>query len=55
VIQDDDGDLLIADDFSRHEFAVYEDVFDNVTVKNFTFKRSFSMSDVLYLRSLMTS
>ena len=50
VVQDDAGELLIADDFSRHEFAVYEDIFDNVTVKNFTFKRSFNMSDVFYLR-----
>ena len=50
MIQDDDGDLLIADDFSRHEYAVYEDVFDNVTVKEYTFKRFFPMSDVIYLR-----
>ena len=50
VIQDDDGDLLIADDFSRHEYAVYEDIFDNVIVKEYTFKRSFPMSDVIYLR-----
>ncbi|MCT3264326.1 phage portal protein [Lactiplantibacillus plantarum] len=50
VIQDDDGDLLIADDFSRHEYAVYEDAFDNVKVKEYTFKRSFPMSDVIYLR-----
>ncbi|QQM60574.1 phage portal protein [Lactiplantibacillus plantarum] len=50
VIQDDDSDLLIADDFSRHEYTVYEDIFDNVTVKEYTFKRSFPMSDVIYLR-----
>ena len=50
VIQDDDGDLLIADDFSRHEYAVHEDIFDNVTVKEYTFNRSFPMSDVIYLR-----
>ena len=50
VIQDDNGDLLIADDFSRHEYAVYEDTFDNVTGKEYTFKRSFPMSDVIYLR-----
>lgn len=50
VVQDDTGDLLIADDFSRHEYAVYEDTFDNVTVKNYTFKRVFPMSDVFYLR-----
>ncbi|KYK04582.1 portal protein [Lactiplantibacillus plantarum] len=50
VIQDDDGDLLIADDFSRNEYAVYEDTFSFVRVKNYTFKRTFTMSDVIYLR-----
>ncbi|VDG18305.1 phage portal protein, HK97 family [Lactobacillus plantarum JDM1] [Lactiplantibacillus mudanjiangensis] len=50
VIQDDTGNLLIADSFSRNEYAVYEDTFKDVTVKNYTFKRAFPMSDVLYLR-----
>lgn len=49
VIQDDDDDLLIADSFSRHEYAVYQDLFDNVTVKDYTFKRTFPMDDVIYL------
>src|SRR5690606_26857037 len=30
VIQADDGDLLIADDFQQKEYAVYEDIFSNV-------------------------
>ncbi|WDQ20874.1 phage portal protein [Lactiplantibacillus plantarum] len=50
VIQDDTGDLLIADDFSRNEYAVYEDTFSFVRVKDYTFKRTFAMSDVLYLK-----
>lgn len=50
VVQDDTGDLLIADDFSRNEYAVYEDTFSFVRVKNYTFKRTFTMSDVIYLR-----
>jgi len=50
VIQDDSNNLLIADSFARHEYAVYEDTFSDVTVKNYTFKRTFAMSDVIYLR-----
>lgn len=33
VIFTDDNQLLIADDFSRTEYAVYDDVFTNVMVK----------------------
>ncbi|WP_338230957.1 phage portal protein [Lactiplantibacillus paraxiangfangensis] len=50
VIQDDSNNLLIADSFARHEYAVYEDTFSDVTVKNYTFKRTFAMSDVIYLK-----
>jgi HK97 family phage portal protein len=50
IIQADDGDLLIADDFEHNEYAVYEDTFTNVTVKDFTFKRIFPQSKVIHLR-----
>jgi HK97 family phage portal protein len=49
VIQADDGDLLIADDFVRHEYAVYEDRFTNVIVKDWEFKRTYTMDEVVYL------
>ncbi|MEJ4257328.1 phage portal protein [Enterococcus faecium] len=49
VIFTDDNQLLIADDFSRTEYAVYDDVFTNVMVKNFVFERSWAMSDVIYM------
>lgn len=49
VIVTDDNQLLIADSFFRTEYAVFEDTFNNVTVKNYTFKRTFKMSDVIYL------
>lgn len=49
VILTDTNDLLIADDFIRDEFAVYPDVFRNVTVKDFTFQRTFRMDEVIYL------
>ena len=49
VILTDDNDLLIADSFDRNEYAIYEDTFSNVTVKGYTFKRIFKMSEVIHL------
>ena len=50
VIQADDGDLLIADDFQQKKYAVYEDVFSNVVVNDFEFTRTFKQSEVIHLR-----
>ena len=50
IVQADDGDLLIADDFEHNEYAVFEDTFTNVTVKDYQFKRSFKQSEVIHLR-----
>lgn len=50
IIQADDGDLLIADDFKHNEYAVIEDYFTNVKVKEFEFKRTFKQSEVIHLR-----
>lgn len=49
VILSDNNDLLIADSFYREEYAVYPDIFKDVTVKDFTFKRTFRMDEVIYL------
>ena len=49
VILTDTNDLLIADDFTRDEYAVYEDVFRDVTVKDYTFQRTFQMNEVIYI------
>ncbi|MGC4375920.1 phage portal protein [Fictibacillus sp. Mic-4] len=50
VIKADNDDLLIADSFSRTEYAVFEDSFKDVTVKNYTFNRTFKSSEVIYLQ-----
>lgn len=50
VIQADDGDLLLADDFQHKEYAVYDDVFSNVVVKDFEFERTFNQQEVIHLR-----
>lgn len=49
VILSDYNDLLIADDFTRNEYAIFPDIFTDVTVKDYTFKRSFKMDEVIYL------
>ncbi|HDR7621831.1 phage portal protein [Bacillus cereus] len=50
VIQADDGDLLIADGFRHNEYAVFEDTFTDVIVKDYTFKRNFKQSEVIHLK-----
>lgn len=49
VILTDNNDLLIADSFDRIEFAVYPDIFRSVTVKDYTFQRSFNMDEVIHI------
>ncbi|WP_342025733.1 phage portal protein [Cytobacillus pseudoceanisediminis] len=50
IIQADDDDLLIADDFQRNAYAVLEDTFSKVKIKEYEFKRSFKQNEVLHLR-----
>lgn len=50
VIQADDGDLLIADSFTIKKYAVYEDIFSDVVVRDFEFDRTFKQSEVIHLR-----
>ncbi|MGG3841828.1 phage portal protein [Anoxybacillus kestanbolensis] len=49
VILTDNNDLLIADSFTRMEYAVYPDIFKDVTVKDYTFQRAFRMDEVIYI------
>ncbi|MEK5070805.1 phage portal protein [Sporosarcina sp. FSL K6-1508] len=49
VIKTDSNDLLIADSFTRKEYAVLPDVFSNVTVKDYTFVRTFNMDEVIHI------
>lgn len=49
VIKTDSDDLLIADSFTRTEYAVLPDTFSNVTVKDYTFNRTFSMDKVIHI------
>ncbi|TQR28329.1 phage portal protein [Lysinibacillus sphaericus] len=49
VIPTDKNDFLIADSYDRVEYAVYPDVFKNVVVKGFQFKKTFPMDEVIYI------
>lgn len=44
------GQLLIAESFSKEEYALNETIFSGVTRNGFTFERTFTMSEVLYFR-----
>lgn len=50
IIQADDEDLLIADSFEHNSYAVMEDTFSKVVIKDYEFKRSFRQGEVLHLR-----
>lgn len=50
IIHSDDDDLLIADSFNHNEYAVLEDNFTNVVIKDYEFKRSFRQSEVIHLK-----
>lgn len=48
LVIEQNGQLLVADDFNRKPYALMDDIFTQVTVKDFTFNRSFTQSEVLY-------
>lgn len=50
VIETNNSQLLVADSFSHEEFVLYDDYFEQVTIKNYTFPNKFYMKDVLYFR-----
>lgn len=50
VIVTDTGDLLIADSFTKTEYAVFQDTFSDVIVKGYEFKRTFGRDEVLYFQ-----
>lgn len=49
IVVTDSKDLIIADDFVREEYALYDDIFNYIVVGEFEFERSFRMSEVIYL------
>lgn len=49
VVFTDNNDFLIADSFDRVEYAIYPDIFKNVMVKGYEFKKSFNMDEVIHI------
>jgi HK97 family phage portal protein len=50
IVKTDTDDLVIADSFTQNEFALYEDIFSDVTVGDYTYTRTFKQSEVIHLR-----
>ena len=50
LVIEQNGQLLVADSFNRKPYALYDDVFTEVRVEDFTFDRSFNQSEVLYYK-----
>ncbi len=50
LVIEQSGQLLVADRFTKKEYALFDDVFTEVTVGDFTFDRAFNQSEVLYFR-----
>lgn len=50
LVIEERGNLLVADSYSRKPYALYEDVFSQVQVGDFTFERSFVQSEVLFIQ-----
>lgn len=50
LIIEQNGQLLVADNFKRTPKALYEDLFSQVTIGDFTFQKVFSQSEVMYFK-----
>lgn len=48
LVIEHNGQLLVADEFQRKPYALYDDVFTKVKVGDFEFNQSFVQSEVLY-------
>lgn len=48
LIIEQNGQLLVADSFTRTPYALFDDVFTQVAVGDFVFNRSFTQSEVMY-------
>lgn len=50
IIQNVDGDLLVADSFYVEKYANYQNIYKNVVVDNYEFARTFKEEDVLRIQ-----
>lgn len=50
LVVESNGQLLVADNYTHREYALLDDIFEQVTVGDFKFERSFVQSDVLFIQ-----
>jgi HK97 family phage portal protein len=50
IFETSDGQRLIADSFSKTEYAYFDDTFTGVTARNMNFNQTFYSKDVIYLK-----
>lgn len=50
LVVEQNQQLLVADSYTKTEYALYSDVFTDVTIKDFTFDKSFVSDEVLYFQ-----
>lgn len=50
LVVEENGQLLIADSFQQTEYALVDNLFQGVTVGNFTFPKTYNMSQVMYFK-----
>lgn len=50
LIVEHNGQLLVADNFDKTEYALYDNLFSQVRVGDFTFQKVFSQSEVMYFK-----
>jgi len=50
LIIESNGQLLVADSFSKKDYALFDCQFTGVTVEDFTFNKTFLMSEVMYFK-----
>lgn len=50
LVIEQNGQLLVADDFTRTPYALYDDKFTDVRVEDLVFQKTFFQADVLYFK-----
>jgi hypothetical protein len=48
LVIEQSGQLIVADSFTRTPYALYDDIFTEVTVGDMKFDRSFGQSEVFF-------
>lgn len=50
LVVEQNGQLIVADSYLKKDYALYEDTFTQVTIKDFTFDKTFKQSEVLFFQ-----